>query len=280
MAVPIAGVRIKRVPQIAYYNATGFTDLVVNEFVIVDTDKCKEAARVVIAPSQHAPFPPDTQLRPVLRRATAIDLAQWQEFRAQESEALALCKEQVAKHNLPMRLLEAEYNFDGSHLTFYFTADGRVDFRALVKDLAIVFPARVELWQIGPRDRAKLVGGLAPCGQEICCEKFLSDFPKSTIKMAKDQDMPLGPNAATGLCGRPLCCLAYEQPTYQAAKGRVPRVGESVLTERGLGRVIARNVLKENVTVQLEDGTNATLAVEAVQVLKSTARAGEEDADE
>jgi cell fate regulator YaaT (PSP1 superfamily) len=280
MAVPIAGVRIKRVPQIAYYNATGFTDLVVNEFVIVDTDKCKEAARVVIAPSQHAPFPPDTQLRPVLRRATAIDLAQWQEFRAQEPEALALCKEQVAKHNLPMRLLEAEYNFDGSHLTFYFTADGRVDFRALVKDLAIVFPARVELWQIGPRDRAKLVGGLAPCGQEICCEKFLSDFPKSTIKMAKDQDMPLGPNAATGLCGRPLCCLAYEQPTYQAAKGRVPRVGESVLTERGLGRVIARNVLKENVTVQLEDGTNATLAVEAVQVLKSTARAGEEDADE
>ncbi len=280
MAVPIAGVRIKRVPQIAYYDATGFTDLVVNEFVIVDTDKCKEAARVVIAPSQHAPFPPDTQLRPVLRRATAIDLAQWQEFRAQEPEALALCKEQVAKHNLPMRLLEAEYNFDGSHLTFYFTADGRVDFRALVKDLAIVFPARVELWQIGPRDRAKLVGGLAPCGQEICCEKFLSDFPKSTIKMAKDQDMPLGPNAATGLCGRPLCCLAYEQPTYQAAKGRVPRVGESVLTERGLGRVIARNVLKENVTVQLEDGTNATLAVEAVQVLKSTARAGEEDADE
>lgn len=280
MAVPIAGVRIKRVPQITYYDATGFTDLVVNEFVIVDTDKCREAARVVIAPSQHAPFPPDTQLRPILRRATALDLAQWQDFRLQESTALAQCKEQVAKHNLPMRLLEAEYNFDGSHLTFYFTADGRVDFRALVKDLAIVFPARVELWQIGPRDRAKLVGGLAPCGQEICCEKFLNDFPKATIKMAKDQDMPLGPNAATGLCGRPLCCLAYEQPTYQAAKGRVPRVGESVMTERGLGRVIARNVLKENVTVQFEDGTNATLAVEAVKLVKTNARVGEEDTDE
>lgn len=280
MGVPVAGVRIKRVPQITYYNATGFNDLVVNEFVIVDTDKCREAARVVIAPAQHAPFPPDTPLRPILRRATAIDLAQWQEFRSQEPEALALCKEQVAKHNLPMRLLEAEYNFDGSHLTFYFTAEGRVDFRALVKDLAIVFPARVELWQIGPRDRAKLVGGLAPCGQEICCEKFLSDFPKATIKMAKDQDMPLGPNAATGLCGRPLCCLAYEQPTYQAAKGRVPRVGESVLTERGLGRVIARNVLKENVTVQLEDGTTATLAVEVVKVLKSTVHTGTEEADE
>jgi cell fate regulator YaaT (PSP1 superfamily) len=125
-----------------------------------------------------------------------------------------------------------------------------------------------------------LVGGLAPCGQEICCEKFLSDFPKSTIKMAKDQDMPLGPSAATGLCGRPLCCLAYEQPTYQAAKGRVPRVGESVLTERGLGRVIARNVLKENVTVQLEDGTNATLAVETVKVMKANARAGDEAAEE
>lgn len=277
MTVPIAGVRVKRVPQITYYDATGFKDLVVNEFVIVDTDKCREAARIVITPSQHAPFTPDNQLRPILRRATALDLAQWQDFRLQESTALAQCKEQVAKHNLPMRLLEAEYNFDGSHLTFYFTAEGRVDFRSLVKDLAIVFPARVELWQIGPRDRAKLVGGLAPCGQEICCEKFLSDFPKSTIKMAKDQDMPLGPNAATGLCGRPLCCLAYEQPTYQAAKGRVPRVGESVMTERGLGRVIARNVLKENVTVQLEDGTNATLGAETVKVLKTNGRAGDED---
>lgn len=279
MSVPVAGVRIKRVPQIIYYDATGFLDLVVNEFVIVDTDKCREAARVVIAPSQQAAFSSDTPLRPILRRATAVDLAHWQEWRAQEPEALAQCKAQVAKHNLPMRLLEAEYNFDGSHVTFYFTAEGRVDFRALVKDLAVIFPARVELWQIGPRDRAKLVGGLAPCGQELCCEKFLSDFPKSTIKMAKDQDMPLGPNAATGLCGRPLCCLAYEQPTYQAAKGRVPRAGESVLTERGLGRVIARNVLKENVTVQFEDGTNATLPAESVKVLKPSAR-GEAEPEE
>jgi cell fate regulator YaaT (PSP1 superfamily) len=276
MTTSIAGVRIKRVPQIVYCDATEFTDLVVNEFVIVDTEKCREAARVVIAPSPHVSFPPDTPLRPILRRATALDLAQWQELRLQEPLALAQCKEQVAKHNLPMRLLEAEYNFDGSHLTFYFTAEGRVDFRVLVKDLAVIFPARVELWQIGPRDRAKLVGGLAPCGQEICCEKFLSEFPKSTIKMAKDQDMPLGPNAATGLCGRPLCCLAYEQPTYQAAKGRVPRIGESVLTEHGLGRVIARNVLKENVTVQFEDGTNATLTVEGVKVIKPTAHTVEE----
>lgn len=280
MAVPIAGVRIKRVPQIVYHDATGFTDLVVNEFVIVDTDKCREAARVVIAPSQHAPFPPDNQLCPILRRANALDLSQWQEWRLQEAAALAQCKAQIAKHNLPMRMLEAEYNFDGSHLTFYFTAEGRVDFRTLVKDLAIVFPARVELWQIGPRDRAKLVGGIAPCGNEICCQKFLIDFPKSTIKMAKDQDMPLGPNAATGLCGRPLCCLAYEQPTYQAAKGRVPRAGESVMTERGLGRVIARNVLKENVTVQFEDGTNATLAIEGVKALKASTHAGNDESEE
>jgi cell fate regulator YaaT (PSP1 superfamily) len=181
-------------------------------------------------------------------------------------------------------LLTAEYNFDGSHLTFYFVAEGRVDFRTLVKDLAVLFPARVELWQIGPRDRAKLIGGLSPCGREICCEHFLGDFPKSTIKMAKDQDMPLGPNAATGLCGRPLCCLAYEQPTYQAARGRVPRVGDTVATERGQGRVIARNVLKENITVQLDDGANATLSIEGVKLVAAArtnssadASANEED---
>jgi cell fate regulator YaaT (PSP1 superfamily) len=166
-----------------------------------------------------------------------------------------------------MKLLTAEYNFDGSHLTFYFVAEGRVDFRALVKDLAAVFPARVELWQIGPRDRAKLIGGLSPCGREICCERFLDDFPKATVKMAKDQDMPLGPNAATGLCGRPLCCLAYEQPTYQAARGRVPRVGDLVATERGQGRVIARNVLTEHVTLQMEDGANATCSIEQVKLV-------------
>ena len=260
----IAGLRLKRLPQITNYDATGFEDLQVNEYVIIDTDKCREAARVVIAPRDLQSILINTQMRPVLRRATAFDLSQWQQLKLHEDEALALCKEQVEKHNLSMKLLEAEYNFDGSHLTFYFIADGRVDFRTLVKDLAVVFPARVELWQIGPRDRAKLVGGLAPCGQELCCGKFLCDFPKATIKMAKDQDMPLGPNAATGFCGRPLCCLAYEQPVYQDAKGRVPRVGEAVTTERGPARVIARNVLRENVTVQFEDGTNATFQVAQV----------------
>ena len=261
----VAGLRVKRVPQIVYYDATGFEDLGVNEYVIIDTDKCREAARVIIPPPQATPS--DAPLRPILRRATAFDLTQWQQLKLRECEALVQCRAQVEKHNLPMKLLAAEYNFDGSHLTFYFVAEGRVDFRALVKDLAAVFPARVELWQIGPRDRAKLVGGLSPCGREICCERFLGDFPKATIKMAKDQDMPLGPNAATGLCGRPLCCLAYEQPTYQAARGRVPRVGDTVACERGQGRVIARNVLKENVTVQLEDGANATFSIEHVKLV-------------
>ena len=270
MSPTIAGLRLKRLPQITYYDATGFEDLQVNEFVIIDTDKCREAARVVIAPQDLQSISitkvtsVNTPTRPILRRATAFDLSQWQQLKLHEEEALTLCKEHVEKHNLPMKLLEAEYNFDGSHLTFYFIADGRVDFRALVKDLAVVFPARVELWQIGPRDRAKLVGGVAPCGRELCCGKFLPDFPKATIKMAKDQDMPLGPNAATGFCGRPLCCLAYEQSVYQEAKGRVPRVGETVTTERGSARVIARNVLRENVTVQFEDGTNATMAITEV----------------
>ena len=275
----IAGLRLKRLPQITNYDATGFEDLQVNEYVIIDTDKCREAARVVILPGQITSAPSNAQLRPIIRRATPIDLSQWQQLKLQEPPTLSQCKELVAKHKLPMRLLSAEYNFDGSHLTFYFTADGRVDFRTLVKDLAVVFPARVELWQIGPRDRAKLVGGLAPCGQEICCEKFLFDFPKATIKMAKDQDMPLGPNAATGVCGRPLCCLTFEQPTYQAAKGRVPRIGETITTDRGAGRVIARNVLKENVTVQFEDGANETVVIAKIQRTATTGPGSEEEDD-
>lgn len=276
-ARPVAGLRVRRVPQIAYYDATGFEDLRVNEYVIVDTERCREAARVVIPPSRATPM--DAPLRPILRRATAFDLTQWQQLKLREPEALAQCRAQVEKHNLPMKLLTAEYNFDGSHITFYFVADGRVDFRALVKDLAVIFPARVELWQIGPRDRAKLIGGLSPCGREICCERFLDVFPKATIKMAKDQDLPLGPNAATGLCGRPLCCLTYEQPLYQAARGRVPRVGELVLCERGQGRVIARNVLKECVTVELEDGIHLTFPVEKVKPLNARAD-GADDAPE
>lgn len=271
MSQTIAGLRLKRLPQITYYDATGFEDLQVNEFVIIDTDKCREAARVVIAPRDLQSISINTPVRPILRRATAFDLSQWQQLKLHEDEALALCKEHVEKHNLPMKLLEAEYNFDGSHLTFYFIADGRVDFRTLVKDLAVVFPARVELWQIGPRDRAKLIGGVAPCGRELCCGKFLPDFPKATIKMAKDQDMPLGPNAATGFCGRPLCCLAYEQSVYQEAKDRVPRIGETVTTARGPARVIARNVLRENVTVQFEDGTNAAMTIQEVARVGSPA---------
>jgi cell fate regulator YaaT (PSP1 superfamily) len=274
----IAGLRSKRLPQIAYYDATGLEDLQVSEFVIIDTDKCREAARVVIAPDQVQSISSNAPLKPILRRATPFDLSQWQQFKLHEDEALAQCKEQVEKHKLPMKLLEAEYNFDGSHLTFYFIADGRIDFRALVKDLAVVFPARVELWQVGPRDRAKLVGGVAPCGRELCCGKFLSDFPKATIKMAKDQDMPLGPNAATGFCGRPLCCLAYEQSVYQEAKGRVPRIGDMVTCERGQGRVIARNVLKENVTLQFEEGANATLPIaEVARVGRSAPPENEND---
>lgn len=279
MGKMIAGLRVRRMAQITYGEAKGFENLALNEYVIVDTDKCREAARVIILPGQISSAPNNAPLRPILRRATPIDLSQWQQLKLQEPPALTQCKALVAQYKLPMRLLSAEYNFDGSHLTFYFTADGRVDFRVLVKDLAVAFSARVELWQIGPRDRAKLVGGLAPCGQEICCEKFLFDFPKATIKMAKDQDMPLGPNAATGVCGRPLCCLTFEQPTYQAAKGRVPRIGEIVTTDRGAGRVIARNVLRENVTVQFEDGANETVSITRVTGVQKSVGVKEEDDD-
>ncbi len=280
MPRPVAGLRVRRLPHIVYHDATGFEDLKIEEYVIVDTDKCREAARVVVPPAQLLTPPAEGSLPPILRRANAFDLSQWQQLRLHEAEALEQCRAQVTKHNLPMRLLSAEYNFDGSHITFYFVADGRVDFRSLVKDLAALFPARVELWQIGPRDRAKLIGGLAPCGRALCCGQFLSDFPKASIKMAKDQDLPLGPNAATGVCGRPMCCLSFEQRVYQEAKPRVPRVGETVSCERGAGRVVSRNVLKNCVTIQFEDGTSQTLCADDVERVGRPAPAEDEGDEE
>jgi cell fate regulator YaaT (PSP1 superfamily) len=206
------------------------------------------------------------ELKPVLRRATQADLDHLAHLQQYEPEALQMCTEKVVEHKLPMHLIKAEYNFDGSRLTFFFTADKRVDFRALVRDLARTFRTRIELRQVGPRDEAKLLGGIGPCGRLLCCSTFLPDFARVSIKMAKDQDLPLNPSKISGVCGRLLCCLSYEHEQYLEIKAELPQRGDWVQTPEGPGEVITVNVVKENVVVELTNGN--TLECSAAEILE------------
>lgn len=189
---------------------------------------------------------------------------QMESFKNKEDDALRKCGEKVSQHGLPMKLVSAEYNFDGSRLTFYFTADGRVDFRELVKDLGSTFRTRIELRQIGVRDEAKILGGLGRCGRALCCSSFLGEFSPVSIRMAKDQELPLNPMKISGICGRLLCCLSYENDTYSAAKQRLPRNGEEVLTSHGTGKVVGVNVVKDTVLIELE--SRSTVEIPADQI--------------
>ena len=221
-----------------------------------------EAGRVVIESKQILESELTEPLKPVLRRAEAQDLRQMQYFHDKEQAAFEKCEAKIATHGLPMKLVSAEYNFDGSRLTFYFTAEGRVDFRELVKDLASTFRTRIELRQIGVRDQAKLLGGLGRCGRALCCAAFLSDFNTVSIKMAKEQDLPLNPMKISGLCGRLLCCLGFENDYYCAQRRELPQPGESVDTAQGPGVVSAVNVLTGVLTIQLPSGSSVQLPSE------------------
>ena len=248
----VVGVRFKRACRIYYFDPAEL-DLKPDDLVIVETARGKEIGRVVIALQQVLESDITDPLRPVLRRAEQHDLRQMDSFKLREDDALRKCQEKVTQLNLPMKLVNAEYNFDGSRLTFCFTAEGRVDFRQLVKDLAGTFRTRVELRQIGVRDEAKCIGGLGCCGRPLCCNSFLMDFVPVSIKMAKDQDLPLNPMKISGVCGRLLCCLAYENEIYCQMKTVMPRLGETVATPQGTGRVISLNVLRGSATVELEN---------------------------
>jgi cell fate regulator YaaT (PSP1 superfamily) len=197
-------------------------------------------------------------LKGILRRATALDLTQMERFQQKETEARCRCCEQVAAHKLPMKVIRAEYNFDGSYLTFYFTAEKRVDFRALVKELARIFQARIELRQVGVRDEVRLIGGYGLCGREHCCSTWMTEFRPISIRMAKQQNLPLSPMEISGVCGRLLCCLAYENDFYGEVKKRMPRRGSRVQTPQGIGQVISQNMLQESVDVRLDGDLVAT----------------------
>jgi len=251
--VTIVGIRFRPAGRIYYFDPQG-ASYSTGQYVIVETSRGVEAGRVVIASKKLAERELSDPLKPVLRLANEDELRMMLSFKSKEKEALVQCAQQVQQHNLPMKLVETEYTFDGSRLTFYFTADERVDFRALVRDLAATFRTRIELRQIGARDQAKLQGGVGMCGKTLCCSSWISDFGVVSIKMAKEQDLPLNPSKISGVCGRLLCCLAYENDNYVQTKQNMPQVGTMLDTPGGQGKVVAINVPKESVEVMLESG--------------------------
>jgi len=266
----VVGIRFRAVGKTYSFDATGFEDLEVGDHVIVETSRGKELGHVVSEPEEVPKAKARETLKPVERRAEPLDLAQMEHHRLREPEALALCQQRVDQHGLPIKLLRAEYSYDGGHLVVYFVSEKRVDFRDLIQELRKTLKTRVELRQVGVRDEAKLMGGVGRCGRLLCCGTFLREFNPVSIKMAKRQDISLNPSEISGLCGRLLCCLAYEDEYYQQVKGRLPKVGEIVSTSYGTGEVKALNALKETVTIELKN--EVTVEVSAKEILEVKAR--------
>lgn len=250
--INVVGVRFKKAGKIYYFDPSEI-EFSLGENVIVETSRGVEFGEVVVAPKQVEEEEVVSPLKKVVRKATGEDAAKIEENEQKEKEAFDVCVKKIEKHALPMKLVDVEYTFDVSKIIFYFTADGRVDFRELVRDLASVFRTRIELRQIGVRDEAKLIGGLGSCGRVLCCKAFLGDFDPVSIRMAKDQNLSLNPNKISGICGRLMCCLKYEAETYKKARHMFPDHGERISTSFGEGKVINTNVLKETVLVQLEE---------------------------
>ena len=248
MAV-IIGVRFKNTGKVYYFDP-GQNQLEKGSLVVVETARGIECGEVVIPNKEVADSTIVKPLKPVLRPATPEDKRRAKENAEKEQRAMRVCQEKIAAHKLDMKLVDVEYTFDNSKILFYFTADGRVDFRDLVKDLASVF--RTELRQIGVRDEAKMLGGLGICGRPFCCSQFLSDFQPVSIKMAKEQGLSLNPTKISGSCGRLMCCLKYEQDAYESLLRMTPKVGALVTTKEGKGVVCDANILTGVVKVRLD----------------------------
>lgn len=204
----------------------------------------------------------------MVRKATSDDMVIIEENRIKEEEAYDVCLQKIRQNKLDMKLVGVEYTFDRAKMIFYFTASGRVDFRSLVKDLASIFRSRIELRQIGVRDEARIVGGIGPCGRQLCCCTFLKDFEPINIKMAKEQGLPLNPSKISGLCGRLMCCLRYESACYRELSKNLPREGSKVRTRRGVGRVVSTNILRQTVTVLLDGNRRVELKADEVRRIR------------
>jgi len=248
----VVGVRFKKAGKIYYFDPGELT-IPVGEFVIVETVRGIEYGKVVISNKQVDENDIVLPLKKVIRVADGKDKLIVEENKKAAREAYDICLKKVEEHGLEMKLVDVEYTFDRNKVIFYFTADGRVDFRELVKDLAAIFRTRIELRQIGVRDEAKMLGGIGPCGRMLCCSTFLGDFEPVSIKMAKDQNLSLNPTKISGLCGRLMCCLKYENDEYETAKEQLPDLGEYVKTPHGLGKVIGLNILERVLQVELPE---------------------------
>ena len=250
--IKIVGVRFRNAGKI-YYFGPGNLDLTAGMHVIVETARGVELGTVMIPTREVNDDSVIQPLKPVIRIATEADEKTALKNREKEKEAFKICLEKIAKHKLDMKLVEAEYTFDNNKLLFYFTADGRIDFRELVKDLAAVFRTRIELRQIGVRDETKIMGGIGICGRELCCHSYLSEFVPVSIKMAKEQNLSLNQTKISGVCGRLMCCLKNEQETYEALNKSLPGTGDTVTLPDGLqGIVHSVNVLRQRVKVIVE----------------------------
>ncbi|MFC1861741.1 stage 0 sporulation family protein [Chloroflexota bacterium] len=261
----IVGVRFKKAGKVYYFDPAGI-DLEVNDYVVVETTRGLELGQVVISPGQVLASEVDKPLKPVVRKAEPEDITRTQELETKEIEAMAECGKLIDKLGLQMKLLAAEYSLDGKSLVLYFSAAERVDFRELVRDLSSRLKVRVELRQMGPRDEAKLLGGCGRCGRPLCCMSFLSEFAPVSIRMAKDQGLPLNPMKISGCCGRLMCCLVYENEQYRAMRGKLPKEGQQVCTPVGAAKVVGSNPLKETVLVETESEVTVELPLSDITV--------------
>ena len=267
----VIGVRFKEVGKVYYFDPDN-NKLKLNDTVIVETSRGVECGVVAIenkeVPDEEIVHP----LKKLIRKATKDDMRRLEENHRKEKEALKICEQKVAEHGLEMKLVDVEYTFDNSKILFYFTADGRVDFRALVKDLASIFRTRIELRQIGVRDESKMLGGLGVCGRPFCCSSFLGEFHPVSIKMAKEQGLSLSPTKISGTCGRLMCCLKYEQVAYTDLLKHTPKVGAIVKTPYGRGLVVETNLLTRTLKVKMDntpaDAAPQTFKVKEVKVVK------------
>ncbi|GGA48697.1 MULTISPECIES: PSP1 domain-containing protein [Psychrobacillus] len=248
----VVGVRFKKAGKIYYFDPVDFA-LEKDDYVIVETARGVEYGKVVVPIKQVGEHDVVLPLKQVVRPSTEKDRIQVEENRLESVQALALGTEKILERALEMKLVDVEYTFDRNKIIFYFTAEGRVDFRDLVKDLASVFRTRIELRQIGVRDEAKMLGGIGPCGRMLCCSTFLGDFEPVSIKMAKDQNLSLNPSKISGLCGRLMCCLKYENDEYEEAREQMPDIGDRIETPDGFGRVVSMNILERVLRIELND---------------------------
>ncbi len=258
-----AGIRFKEAGKIYYFDAGEF-DLSVGNFVVVETSHGKEVGRVVVSPDQVIASEIKESLKPILRLADPVDLERSKELKKRAQEQLAVAKQRAIDEQLELRIVAADYSLDESQLSFYFTADDRVDFRSLAKELSEEMDTRVQLLQIGERDRAKLIDGIGRCGERLCCSSWMTHFPTVSIRQAKEQDLPLNPSKLSGACGRLLCCLTYEYDQYREIKGGLPKAGSRISTPTGDARVLKINVPKESISLAIE-GSPETVEMPLVE---------------